>query len=164
MNPLPTAWQTFFAAEVNASAALTGLVVVAVSVNLTRILEHELLPPRAGEALIALVGALVLTSLLLLPGQPVRAQAVECGIGGVVMMAVPFSFQLRAYRSDTPNSRAHPLLRALLSSLGGAPILVAAVLLAEGSGAGLYWAAVGVILSLIAGVVGAWVLLVEILR
>jgi hypothetical protein len=164
MDPLPTAWQTFFAAEVNAAAALTGLVVVAISVNLMRILEQELLPARAAEALIALVGALVLTSLMLLPGQPLRVQGAECGVVGTVMLAGPFSFQLRAYRSDTPNERAHPLIRALLSSLGGVPMLVAAALLAQGSAAGLYWAAGGVILSLIAGVVGAWVLLVEILR
>ncbi|HEY1426223.1 MAG TPA: hypothetical protein VGF50_06080 [Caulobacteraceae bacterium] len=80
------------------------------------------------------------------------------------MPAGPFSFQLHAYRSDTPNSRAHPLLRALLSGLGGAPVVVAAVLLAEGSPTGLYWAAAGVIFSVVAGIVGAWALLVEILR
>jgi hypothetical protein len=164
LDPLPTAWQTFFAAEVNAAAALTGLVVVAISVNLMRILEQELLPARAGEALIALIGALVLASLMLIPDQPVRVMAAECGILGTVMIAGPFSFQLRAYRSDTPNQRARPLTRALLTSLGGGPVLVAGVLLAEGLSAGLYWAAAGVILSLIAGVVGAWVLLVEILR
>ena len=53
------------------------------------------------------------------------------------MLAGPFSFQLHAYRSDTPNDRAHPLIRALLSSLGGVPMLVAATLLTRGSTAGL---------------------------
>jgi len=164
MNPLSSDWQTFFAAQVNASAALTGLVVVAVSVNLTRIMAHPLLPARAGEALIALVGALVLTSLLLIPRQPVAAQAAECGLVGLLVLACPFSFQLAAWRSDTPNEIARPFVRALMSSIGGAPMLVAAALLAQGSAAGLYWTAAGVILSLLVGIVGAWVLLVEILR
>jgi hypothetical protein len=97
---------------VNATAALTGFVVVAVSVNLARIMSHPLLPPRAGEALIALVGALVLTSLLLIPRQPLAVQAAECGIVGLLALAGPFSFQLRAYRSDSPNDLARPLTRA----------------------------------------------------
>ena len=164
MSLLTAEWQTFFAAQVNAAAALTGLVVVAISVNITRILAQELLPARAGEALIALVGALVLASLLLIPGQPPQAQAGECGIVGTLMLAAPFSFQLHAWRSDVPNERARPITRALMTGLGGAPMLVAAVLLAEGMAAGLYWAAAGLIASLVAGVVGAWVLLVEILR
>ena len=47
MNPLSADWQTFFGAEMNATAALTGLVVVAMSVNLSRIMAHPLLPGRA---------------------------------------------------------------------------------------------------------------------
>ena len=164
MSLLTTEWQTFFAAQVNAAAALTGLVVVAISVNITRILEQPLLVERAVEALIALVGALVLTSLLLMPGQPAQAMAGECGIIGALMLAAPFSFQLHAWRSEVPNERARPITRALMTSLGGAPMLVAAVLLAQGSPSGFYWAAAGLIASLVVGVVGAWVLLVEILR
>jgi len=164
MNPLSADWQTFFAAQINATAALTGLVVVAVSVNLARIMAHPLLPARAGEALIALTGALVLSSLLLIPRQPLNVQAAECGIVGVLALAGPLSFQLHAFRSEFPNNRAHPAVRALLTSLGGVPMLAAAGLLLEGSAAGLYCAAVGVIMSLVSGVVGAWVLLVEILR
>ena len=164
MNPLSPDWQTFFAAQISAAAALTGLVVVAISVNLMRIMESPLLPARAGEALIALVGALVLSSLLLIPRQLFAAQAAECAVVGFLVLAGPYSFQVRAFRSVTPNSQAHPGARALLTSLGGAPMLAAAMLLAQGSAAGLYWAAAGVIFSLVAGVVGAWVLLVEILR
>lgn len=164
MSLLTPEWQTFFAAEVNAAAALTGLVVVAISVNITRILEQPLLVERAVEALIALVGALVLTSLLLMPGQPPGAQAGECGLVGALMLAAPLRFQLHAWRSEIPNERARPITRALMTGLGGAPMLVAAGLLAGGSAAGFYWAAAGLIVSLVVGVVGAWVLLVEILR
>lgn len=164
MSLLTTEWQTFFAAQVNAAAALTGLVVVAISVNITRILEQELLPERASEALIALVGALVLASLMLIPGQSPQVLAGECGIVGTLMLAAPFRFQLHAYRSEVPNDRVRPFTRALMTGLAGAPMLIAAALLAEGSAAGFYWAAAGLIVSLVAGVVGAWVLLVEILR
>ena len=164
MNPLSPDWQTFFAAEINATAALTGLVVVAVSVNLSRIMAHPLLPSRAAEALIALTGALVLASLLLIPRQPLAVQAAECAAVGFLALLLPLRFQFHAYRSEFPNNRAHPGVRALLTSLGGLPMLAAAGLLAQGSPAGLYCAAAGVIMSLVAGIAGAWVLLVEILR
>jgi hypothetical protein len=164
MNPLTTQWQTFFSAEVGASAALTGLVMVAASVNLSRIMAHELLPGRAAETVIALGGALVLSSLLLLPGQPTIGQGIECGLIGLLSLAAPFTFQLHAHRSSFPNSEARPIVRAVLSSLVGVPLLVAGGFLFEGVPAGFYWAAAGLILSLAVGIVGAWVLLVEINR
>ena len=46
----------------------------------------------------------------------------------------------------------------------GAPLLIASGFLIEGAAVGLYWAAAGLILSLVVGIIGAWVLLVEILR
>ena len=50
MTPPIAAWATFFSAEVNASAALTGLIIVALSINLTRIPAFAQLSVRADEA------------------------------------------------------------------------------------------------------------------
>jgi hypothetical protein len=58
-------WAIFFSAELAALATLTGLVVVAISINLPRILAYAHLPTRAGEALIGPVGAITVTSLVL---------------------------------------------------------------------------------------------------
>jgi hypothetical protein len=60
MNPPTGDWANFFVAEVGASAALTGLLVVAISINLARILSFAQLPERAAEGLITLVAAFVL--------------------------------------------------------------------------------------------------------
>ncbi len=50
MSPYATAgWETFFVAEVGAAAALTGLLFVAVSINLTKVLAFPQLPGRAGS-------------------------------------------------------------------------------------------------------------------
>jgi len=64
--PLTPEWASFFAAELGALASLTGFVVVAISINLARILSYPHLPTRAGEALI---GAIAATSVLLIPEQ-----------------------------------------------------------------------------------------------
>ena len=60
-------WQTFFAAEVGAGASLTGLLFVAVSINLERILSFPKLPARAGETLTLLLLVVVIASLGLAP-------------------------------------------------------------------------------------------------
>jgi modulator of FtsH protease len=54
-------------AEAGASAALTGLIFVGVSLNLSKILSIRMLPDRALEALILLLSALTFSCLLLVP-------------------------------------------------------------------------------------------------
>ena len=47
----PSAWHEFFVALAGAAAALTGLLFVAVSLNLRQILAFPSLPLRVGETL-----------------------------------------------------------------------------------------------------------------
>ena len=63
-------WKELFLAEVGASAALGGLLFVAVSINLDRILALRGLPGVAGAAIVLLVGVLVVSTFALVPGQP----------------------------------------------------------------------------------------------
>jgi hypothetical protein len=145
-------------------AALTGLVVVAISINLTRILSIAQLPRRAGESLFLLVGAIVLASVALVPNQPGTLLGVEIAAVGLVMLAAPLAIQISSRNLDAAVSPAKRSARAAVTVAAGAPFLIAGVLLYGGSNAGLYWAAAGVIISLVGGVWNTWILLVEILR
>lgn len=60
-------WESFFTAEVGASAALAGLIFVGVSINLTRIISLPGLPNRALLTLCLLLAILVISSLMLIP-------------------------------------------------------------------------------------------------
>src|SRR5271154_545849 len=97
MNSLTPDWQSFFAAELGALASLTGLVVVAISINLSRILAVANLPTRAGEALVTLVGALVVVSVGLVPGQPVRLLGAEFLSIGLVTFVAPTINQIGSW-------------------------------------------------------------------
>lgn len=156
-------WVDFFVAEVGASAALTGLVVVAISINLSRILSYAHLPGRAAEALIMLGGVLVLASAALVPHQPIQLFGLETLAVGLVIFLVPLVIQLRSRHADAMTA-LRKYIRALLTALPSLPIVVAGIMLLLGAGAGLYGIALGMILSLVTGVLSAWVLLVEILR
>ena len=52
----PEQWHDLFVAVAGASAALLGLLFVAVSINLERILSYKGLPERALETLLLLLG------------------------------------------------------------------------------------------------------------
>jgi modulator of FtsH protease len=70
MHPYSSAeWESLFLAEAGASAALAGLLFVALSINLERILKGAGLPGRAGEAIVLLLTVLVVSTWVLVPGQ-----------------------------------------------------------------------------------------------
>jgi len=157
-------WSDFFVAEVGASAALAGLVIVAISINLARIISYPGLPGRAAETLVAPTGVLVVSSYMLVPGQPPAALAAEIGAAGAVMWLMPMLIQLRTWRGEAGMPRRSLAMRFALTQLSSLPILAAAALLFHGDPGAVAWMVPGIVASLIATVINAWVLLVEILR
>jgi modulator of FtsH protease len=79
-------WSDFFAAEVGASAALAGLLFVAVSINLRQILKFPHLPTRALEALATLLCVLVISTFALVPGQTALVHGLEMGGTGLLTL------------------------------------------------------------------------------
>ncbi|HEX2589973.1 MAG TPA: hypothetical protein VHL34_00650 [Rhizomicrobium sp.] len=155
-------WSDFFAAQVGAAAALAGLVIVGISINVNRILSHPLLPGRAAETLITPTGVLVIATFLLVPGQAAWILGLELIASGAVMALIAISIQIRASRA--PGREASLWPRVLLSQGASLPFVAAGGLMLFGSETALYWVVPGIVVSLIATVVNAWVLLVEILR
>jgi hypothetical protein len=165
MNPQSAGWANFFVAEVGASAALTGLLVVAISINLARILAIAQLPGRAAEGLIILVGVFVVSSVGLIPDQSAAAFATEVLLSGLVMLLAPLVIQSRAWKALEGVSPTRQYIRLVVNMAASLPFVVAGVLLlTSGAGEGLHWLAAGIILALVSAVWNAWVLLIEILR
>lgn len=164
MDQFATAWANFFVAEVGAAAALSGLVIVAISINLQRILSFPQLPGRAAEMLIMLVGALLAASFGLLPGQSLKMFGGEILGAGLLMTVSPMIIQLRQISLIKAQPVTWWLWRFLVALCAGVPVLVGGGYLVAGAGGGLYWVAAGIMATLVATVWNAWVLLVEILR
>jgi hypothetical protein len=101
----PADWHDLFVAIAGASAALTGLIFVAVSINLTRILEYPGLPTRAVETLSLLVGLLLLSVLMLVPGQAISALGSEILALGALLAGF-----LLFLRLHLPRAKDEPLL------------------------------------------------------
>jgi hypothetical protein len=158
----PADWHDFFDAAAAASAALLGLLFVAISINLKLILEHRHLPGRAAGTLGTLLSVLVVCSFGLAPGQSNRTLGVEILVTGAVVAIQAIRVSVGKRSEGDPLSwtlgNLPILLFPALAFVGGGGSLLA------GSGGGLYWILAGTVLTFVAASHNAWVLLVEILR
>ena len=157
-------WSDFFVAEVGATAALTGLIIVAISINLQRILAGWHLPGRALEALVLLLGAMLICSVALIPGQAPARLGFE--ILGIVVLVLLNSIvrQIDAVKHGTTQQPSWIAGRAIVVILMGVPIVIGGIMLTKGNADGLYWIAPGILVAIAASIMNTWVLLIEILR
>ena len=157
-------WVDLAEGTAGASAALAGLLFVAVSLNLQAILEGPRLANRAAQALVLLVFPVFTGLALLVPDQSPVALGTE-----LVLLAVVLGVLLNALAR--PDRRPPDQPRAAWFATGVVPALVVPVgtllagvgVLTEALG-GLYWLPVVIAVGLFSGLVNTWVLLVEILR
>jgi modulator of FtsH protease len=158
------AWTDFLVATAGATGALAGLVFVALSINLTRIIALPGVAGRAGETIIILAGALIGALLALIPGQPPEFIGVLFALLWLPVWGVPTAIQIQAIRRGNYYRLRYALVRFVLYQATTLPLLLAALSLMGYLAGGLSWFAVTVLLSLMVALLNAWVLLVEILR
>jgi modulator of FtsH protease len=127
-------WENFFIAEVGASAALTGLIFVGVSINLTRIISIPGLANRALLALTLLMTILVVSSLLLVPGQPLPLVGIEILLSGLAAWKIVIILDIGILRSRQPKYRGPYAINMSLNQLALLPYIIAGItVLARGA-------------------------------
>lgn len=161
---LGTQWNNFFGGLVGASAALAGLVFVAISINQSKIVSSFSLRSRAGETLILLASALVAALAALIPGQPLTVFGAEILAVAIIPGTIPVVFQWHTIRLREVKRRWYFWVRVALHQLAVVPTMISGVLLMAHHSNGDYWLAGGLMLTLVVGLINGWILLVEISR
>lgn len=159
----PKEWTDLFVAGAGAGAALAGLVFVAVSINIERILKLPGLPERALATVLLLLTVVVVSITGLIPGQSSDALGVELLLEGLFFGAL-VTHQSVASLPERDGHLNWLMSRLLVAAIGTLPFAVAGASLLAEAGGGLYWVAGGIIGAIAGAVASAWVLLVEILR
>jgi hypothetical protein len=158
----PEAWHDFFTATTAAAAAVTGLLFVALSINLAAILKEPRLPGRAAGTLVTLVSMVLVSAFALAPGQSLEVLGIEVAVIGSIAVTQALVVSVRKPTQDYPPrwliGHLSLLLLPALGFLGGG------VSLAVGAGGGFYWLLGAVVIGFATASINAWVLLVEILR
>jgi modulator of FtsH protease len=146
------------------SAALAGLLFVAVSVNLTHITPHRSLRSRAAETLLLLLTPLFISILITIPAQRTWQLGVEllalAGLVGSIWFVLARSVDHDATSQEARLSRqirklSPTLITTLVLLLSGGSFIA-------GRGGEYYWLVPAVIMSLFGGVPNAWLLMIRI--
>jgi modulator of FtsH protease len=157
----PTAWHDFAAGLASASAALTGLVFVAVSIHLQAVLADVVHQRRAESTFVSLLVVLGAALLLLLPGLTANAY----GAASVAIAALMF---LRAGRSagvlKVGDVGREPWFTWLAAIASYGCLLVGGVGLLTRSAGGLYVVAAALVLIAARAMIIVWVLFVSLGR
>jgi modulator of FtsH protease len=157
-------WTAVFSALVGASAALTGLLFVALSINLSQVIKGPGLIGRAIEVLVLLTSVLVVSTMLLIPGQGPGTTGVE--ILAVALVEIVFLGVIHVRAPRKALGVSPPMFAMRVSAAQASPLLMAVggISLLVQNGGGLDWIVPAMVVAMVTAIIGAWVMLVEIVR
>jgi hypothetical protein len=160
------AWKDLLVATAGASAALAGLVTVAIATNIAEILKYRWLPPRAATS----IGLLLLVLVVSIAGLMRPQSLTWFGMETVAFAAVMWLITARTARTRLATRREHNrpgwqlAQEAGLYQVSVLPFVVGGVLLMMDDTNGMYWIAGGMIAAVVVSMLTTWVLLIEVLR
>jgi hypothetical protein len=157
-------WSNFFSATTGASAALTGLIFVGVSISLSKILSTPTLPERALISLILLLTIMILSLLFLVPGQSNNMLGIEVLLLSFIVWAVISKMDITTFRKKEKQYRRYYIMHVVLNQIAILAYVVGGIIILSAPSTGMYWIVLAIISSFIKAVMDAWVLLIEINR
>jgi hypothetical protein len=155
----PELWSNFFVLVGTGAAALTGLVFVAMSINLKRVTKDATHTYRAINMLSGFTAAFFISSLALMGHQTYRTLGVEWLIISLLAAGINTNGYVRGL-SVAGSGYALGLFRILGGSACYLGQLIGAALLLFGYGVGIYIGALALVINFYFLVSGSWLLIV----
>lgn len=154
-------WQVLFGAVSAASSALTGLLFVGLSINLKRIIGTAEHLGRAREVLGQLLSLLVLSIILLVPGQDRPVLGAELIVLGAIIAGVSVFLHTQTIKGIARGRKARWGARIAIFHIGTLAVPIAGISLLLGRYGGLYWLVVTILIYFLWSIINAWTLVVQ---
>jgi hypothetical protein len=154
----PAAWHDLYLMAGTVAGGLTGLIFVAVSLQLETVLADRWHRGTAGSSLLALMSVVVISGALLVPDQPRVAVGAEVTI---LAVASPL-YNLVALLHLPSSNRAIAVVKLVVGIIGGLLAVTAGISLLIGAGGGLWLLLPAAAIALTSSVLNAWRLMVDI--
>ena len=155
----PAEWHDFFVMVGGGAVVLTGLVFVALSLNVNVVTQDATHRYRAIDTLTAMTGIFVICAFALMGGQDHRAVGIEWLVVAAISITVYLRGYVQAVRRGGSIASFHGR-RVVVAIVLYLTQLVGAALLIADHIAGLYVAAVTMVAALTLMISGAWLLVV----
>ncbi len=155
----PEQWNNFFVLVGTGSAALTGLVFVALSINVKGVAKDATHRYRAINMLSGFTSVFIISSLALMGRQTYRTLAIEWLIVSVLAAAINTNGYVQGFRLSGSRYALSPVRVAGGSACYLAQV-IGSLMLYFGSGTGIYISAIAVIVNFCFLVSGSWLLIV----
>jgi hypothetical protein len=157
-------WTDYFVGTAGVGAALAGLVFVALSMHLARIVRTPGVTGRGAQALVLLLSPTLVAIVGLWPADdPARVGIANATVGIALWLAVT-GIEYLTLVGGMPSSTGQRVVRVLLGQIATLSVIAAGASFVTGVGFGLDLLILGAISAIVAGLVGAWLLLIEVLR
>ena len=155
----PDQWHDFFVMVGSGAVVLTGLVFVALSLNVNVVTQDATHRYRAIDTLAAMTGVFVICAFALMGGQDHRAVGIEWLVVAAISIAVYLRGYVLAVRRGGSIDALHWRRLVVLAGLYLTQLVGAALFVADHI-AGLYVAAVAMVAALTFMISGVWLLVV----
>ncbi len=155
------AWQALYTAVAGATAALTGLLFIGLSLNLHTIIKVPALMARAREALGGMLSLLILAVIVLIPGQDRRVLGGELLLGSLLLVALAARLRFQTLKRTAAGRRVRWVLRYVVLDLGLVTAIIAGISLIAGQFGGLYWLVPTILIYILWSVNNIWLLVVQ---
>jgi uncharacterized protein YhhL (DUF1145 family) len=154
-------WGDFAVITGGASAALVGLLFVAVSIRAEHIAESKALRSRLAQILTIFLGVLIASTAIALPNPAGWVLGVELVAVSLMMGVALIVMNGHAKRADTVSSLEGLLAKINPNLTTAALICVGGLCLVFGLTEGLFLIVVAALFAFVGGVIGAWLVLVR---
>jgi hypothetical protein len=156
----PEQWNNFFVLVGSGSAALTGLVFVAITINLKGVAQDATHRYRAINMLSGFTSILIVSSFALMGHQTYRTLGIEWLIVALLAAAINTNGYVQAFRLDGSSRYALSYVRMVGGSACYLGQIIGALLLYFGSGTGVYISATALIVNFCYLISGSWLLII----